>query len=178
MKPDCFRSHQTVSPLCQKEPGHLLASLTVFFANLFRQNVAFFLLIPLCNKNFLGGEKNVIFYQTSSLVRGVVMTLVALGSIALLPSHDASAATTPAISDTVKLNITRSNGFLHPAISVDPSQFQNTRDELAAGKQPWTTYYQGMLESPYASTTFQAANLKAGTFETTDLQFKCNKLVK
>lgn len=98
--------------------------------------------------------------------RGVVMTLVALGSIALLPSHDASAATTPAISDTVKLNITRSNGFLHPAISVDPSQFQNTRDELAAGKQPWTTYYQGMLESPYASTTFQAANLKTGTFDT------------
>ncbi|MCI2036883.1 MAG: hypothetical protein LKJ65_02600, partial [Lactobacillus sp.] len=68
MKPDCFRSHQTIFPLCQKEPGQLLASLTVFFANLFRQNVAFFLLIPLCNKNFLGGEKNVIFYQTSSLV--------------------------------------------------------------------------------------------------------------
>ncbi|MCO7124675.1 hypothetical protein NIE88_02635 [Sporolactobacillus shoreicorticis] len=70
------------------------------------------------------------------------------------------------VNNRVKLLITKKNGFVHPGISVDPYRLQETRRQLVKQKQPWTAYYQAMASSDYASTTFKASNLKAGTFDT------------
>lgn len=77
---------------------------------------------------------------------GFIMSIAAVFTTALLPNQETNAAADPAISDAVTLNITKTNGFLHPAISVDPEQLQNTRRELATGAQPWQAYYEAWFK--------------------------------
>ncbi|KRN22090.1 hypothetical protein FC75_GL001924 [Lacticaseibacillus camelliae DSM 22697 = JCM 13995] len=100
----------------------------------------------------------------------------AAGTLLGIATQPVYAADTAPISTSVELNIVKKDGFVHPGISVDPEQLQQTRAALSKGAQPWTTYYQGMLASPYASLDFQASNLKEGTFDTPlDNTFTSNK---
>ncbi|WP_164507859.1 discoidin domain-containing protein [Lacticaseibacillus suibinensis] len=104
---------------------------------------------------------------------------VILGAAAalLIPAHLTHAADANSIDTTsVQLQITKTDGFTHPGISIDPEALANTRKELAAHAEPWESYYQGMLASPYASLDFQAANLKEGTRDVPlDKTFTSNK---
>ncbi|MCH4169895.1 MAG: discoidin domain-containing protein [Lactobacillus sp.] len=72
----------------------------------------------------------------------------------------------PVISTKVQLQKTTTNGILHPAISASPDALENTRNELVNQAQPWQAYYAAMCQTRFASTTFAAANIQAGTFDT------------
>jgi hypothetical protein len=105
---------------------------------------------------------------------GISLSLIV--SLAWLSGQTKAVQAAPKIDQSVTLNVARENGLLHPAISVDPTQLQDTRQQLATGAQPWTAYYEAMAASDYASTTFTAANLKAGTTDTPkDTTFTSNK---
>ncbi|MCI1688346.1 alginate lyase family protein [Schleiferilactobacillus harbinensis] len=93
-----------------------------------------------------------------------------LGVLAVgLPTKPVQAATDPAlpaITRRVSLKIRKENGIRHPAISVDPGKLVQTRRMLLQGQAPWQTYYAGMVQTDYASRTFKARNLQAGTYDT------------
>ena len=83
----------------------------------------------------------------------------------LLPAGTAHAdtGTTPSVTTTVSIDKTTSSaGFVHPGVGVDAASLETTRSELIAGAEPWTSYYQGMLATKYASTTLTSTNQGAG----------------
>ncbi|MCU1528078.1 MAG: coagulation factor 5/8 type domain protein [Frondihabitans sp.] len=103
-----------------------------------------------------------------------VIATTAVVAASLLPAHTAhadtpsaaitasSASTTPPVTNTVTIDKTTTAGFVHPGIGVDAASLQTTRNELIDGADPWTSYYQGMLATSYASTTLTSANQGSG----------------
>lgn len=94
---------------------------------------------------------------------GAAAIAVALLAAALVPVGPAAASADPTVSDQVTINsVTSSAGFIHPGIGVDASSLQNTRDQLIAGAEPWASYFHGMVQTKYASTTLGSANQGSG----------------
>ncbi|GAB3610946.1 hypothetical protein GCM10027414_30720 [Humibacter ginsengiterrae] len=81
---------------------------------------------------------------------------------AALAAAGTTSGTAPAVTKMVTIDKTTTAGFVHPGVGVDAASLATTRDELIAGADPWTSYYQGMLATKYASTTLTSANQGSG----------------
>jgi hypothetical protein len=96
------------------------------------------------------------------------MAATAVMAAGLVPAQSALAdtgstsSTAPAVTKTVTIDTTTASGFVHPGVGVDAASLTTTRDELIAGAEPWTSYYQGMLATKYASTTLGSTNQGSG----------------
>jgi hypothetical protein len=56
---------------------------------------------------------------------------------------------------------TSSQGFVHPGVGLTASTLQNVRQQVAAGAEPWKSYYDAMTSSSAASLSIKSANESA-----------------
>lgn len=91
----------------------------------------------------------------------VVSLLLPLNTIVVSPGdRDAALTTVDAAFPVVTLNkVTSSAGFVHPGIGVSADRVRLARQQVTTGVEPWTSYYDAMVATGYASTTFTSANL-------------------
>ncbi|MGF7030817.1 hypothetical protein J2T17_001723 [Paenibacillus mucilaginosus] len=102
-------------------------------------------------------------------IRMVSVFLVLCLTAGILPlAQGASAA-----EDTTGLSITAedppaileeidASGFKHPGVGLTKEILENMRTQVRAQKEPWSTYYAWMLQSPTASRTVTSSN-QSGT---------------
>ncbi|MFM9278720.1 discoidin domain-containing protein [Paenibacillus jiagnxiensis] len=72
-----------------------------------------------------------------------------------------SAEELPAVTDTVEITETSSNGFLHPGSGVTKDILENMRAQIMVKQEPWYSYYKAMLVSSTASKTVTSSNRDA-----------------
>jgi chitodextrinase len=100
-------------------------------------------------------------YRRSLL--GAILTAAVLVASSQLVSESASAATEPtgdtAATCAVEFHPTVStDGFTHPGVSLTAGELENARDQVAAGAEPWTSYYTSMTQSAAANSTTSSSN--------------------
>ena len=85
----------------------------------------------------------------------LVATAIGLSALAAVPPS-AAAAEAPTVPEIVES--VSPEGFQHPGIGVTADQLRNVQEQLAAGAEPWTSYYAAMAQTKYASRTYVAQN--------------------
>lgn len=97
-----------------------------------------------------------------------VVAVALLAPVLVAPSPaaaDAPAGDAPAAAGTAEQpalpEITESvspEGFLHPGGALTADQLQTAQQQVSAGVEPWTSYYQAMSQTEYAATDYVADN--------------------
>ncbi|CAH0148966.1 hypothetical protein SRABI98_00737 [Microbacterium sp. Bi98] len=60
------------------------------------------------------------------------------------------------------------SGFAHPGVGVTADNLENMREQVAAGVEPWASYYDAMTHTKYGSSTYRASNSGSGLDEPRD----------
>ncbi|MEV7692271.1 Ig-like domain-containing protein [Microbacterium sp. NPDC089189] len=98
-----------------------------------------------------------------ALRRAVGLGLAVAIAGALLATAQPSSARADDGCDVVFDTTTSAAGFTHPGVGVTVDELANVRTQLAAGAEPWASYYAAMASSPAAATTVTSSNRDANS---------------
>ncbi|KRE30589.1 hypothetical protein [Agromyces sp. Soil535] len=91
---------------------------------------------------------------------GVAVALVMSMSM-FAPAPRAVAASGPSADVTVT-STTGPEGFQHPGVGVTADNLRHTQEQVAAGVEPWASYFDAMAMTSYAATTLTSRNQGSG----------------
>lgn len=96
----------------------------------------------------------------SPVVAAVVALTAALAAPGLIPEGPAAAATSASCDVQIHPEVDDA-GFTHPGIGLTAQNLADARAGVAAGEEPWTSYYNQMRQSTAAAATVTSSNASA-----------------
>lgn len=91
--------------------------------------------------------------RTGGLIAAATLLATLLVPATAAPASAATAPEPVTITETVS-----ASGFTHPGIGMSVDRLLNARDMVAAGTEPWASYYSVMAASKYAATDVRSSN--------------------
>ncbi|MCP5544857.1 MAG: hypothetical protein H7A49_13225 [Akkermansiaceae bacterium] len=74
------------------------------------------------------------------------------------PCHPSVAQGVPGAVATVEIRRTVNNGFVHPGIGMSKEMLVNARDQVAAGREPWSSAFRKLAAHPHSAETVSCRN--------------------